>query len=60
MRRSHDVRLAGISNPGDVEKIIRSQRAIRRRLDMITGNKKLLLTVGRRENGRLRVVGRRL
>ena len=41
----------------DVEKIVRSQRTIRRRLNVIAGDKELLPTVRRSENGRLRVVG---
>jgi hypothetical protein len=40
----------------DVEKIVRSQCSIRRRLDVIAGNKKLLLPIGRGEDPRLRVV----
>jgi len=41
----------------DVEKIVRNQRAIRRRLDMVTGNKKLLLSIRRSEDPLLRVLG---
>src|SRR5215469_2574579 len=41
----------------DVEKIVRRERPIRRRLDMIAGNKKLLLPIGRSEDRRLRVIG---
>src|SRR5205823_4593026 len=40
----------------DVEKIVWSQCAIRGRLDMIAGNKELLLPIGRGENRRFRVV----
>src|SRR5439155_26902731 len=40
----------------NIEKIVRRQSSIKRRLNVITGNKKLLLSVRRREDRRLRIV----
>ena len=57
-----DTRLAGLIKVQivphhDVEKIVRNQRSIRRRLDMIAGNEKLLLSIRRSEDPLLRVLG---